>query len=109
MMARYMILFSLKGETVSRFMDKPSDRSSVVRDLVSQLGGEMESYYFMLGQYDGAVVCTLPDTTSAAALAAVVTGTGAFSRYETHELISTDDMISILQKAKEISYQPPGG
>ena len=107
-MAHYMILFSLTGETVGRFMQNPMDRSSAVRDLVSQVGGELEFYYFMLGQYDGAVVCTLPDTASAVALAAAVTGTGAFSRFETHELISTDEMVGILQKAKEISYQPPG-
>ena len=36
-------------------------------------------------------------------------GTGAFSRYETHELISTEEMIGIPQKAKQISYRPPGG
>lgn len=107
-MPRYMILFNLTGETLGRFMQNPTDRSSAVRDLISQLSGEMESYYFMLGQYDGAVVCTLPDTASAASVAAAVTGTGAFSRFETHELISTDEMVGILQKAKDISYQPPG-
>ena len=107
-MPKYLILFGLKGETVGRFMEKPSDRSQVVRDLMGQLGGELESYYFMFGQYDGAVICNAPDSASAAALSLAVTSTGAFSSFETHELISTDDMISILQKAKEISYRPPG-
>jgi uncharacterized protein with GYD domain len=107
-MPKFMILFGLKGETVGRFMENPSDRSAVVRDLVGQLGGEFECYYFMFGQYDGVVICNLPDSASAAALGAAVAGTGAFSRYETHELISTDDMVGVLQKAKEISYRPPG-
>jgi len=107
-MPRYMILFGLTGEAVGRFMQNPTDRSSVVRDLAEQFGGEMESYYFMLGQYDGAVVCTLPDSAAAAGVAAAVTGTGAFSRFETHELFSTEEMVGILQKAKGISYQPPG-
>jgi uncharacterized protein with GYD domain len=107
-MAKFLILFGLTGEAVSRFMEKPSDRSAVVRDLVAQLGGELESYYFVLGQYDGAVVVNLPDSASAATVAVAVTATGAFSRFETHELISTEDMLGILQKAKQLSYRPPG-
>lgn len=107
-MPKYLILFGLKGETVGRFMENPSDRSAAVRELVGQLGGELESYYFMFGQYDGAVICNVPDSASAAAVGVAVTGTGAFSKYETHELFSTEDMIGILQRAKEISYRPPG-
>jgi uncharacterized protein with GYD domain len=107
-MSKYLILFGLTGETIGRFMQNPSDRSAAVRDLVGQLGGELECYYFMFGQYDGAVICSLPDSASAAALGAAVAGTGAFSRYETHELISTEDMARHLQKAKDISYRPPG-
>jgi uncharacterized protein with GYD domain len=105
---KYLILFGFRGETVGRLMENPSDRSEVVRDLASQLGGELESYYFMFGQYDGAVICDLPDSASAAALGVAVTSTGSFSHYETHELISTEDMISILERAKGISYRPPG-
>jgi uncharacterized protein with GYD domain len=107
-MPKYLILFGLKGETVGRFMENPSDRSEVVRQLVSQVGGELDCYYFIFGQYDGAVILSAPDSASVAALSVAVTGTGAFSSFETHELISSDDMIGILKKAKEISYRPPG-
>ena len=108
-MPKYLFLFGLKGETVGRFMDNPSDRSVVVSDLVAQLGGTLESYYFMFGQYDGAVVCDLPDSASAATTAVAVAATGAFSTFETHELISSADMVGILERAKTISYVPPGG
>ncbi len=107
-MPKYLILFGFKGETVGQLMENPSDRSEAVRGLADQLGGELESYYFMFGQHDGAVICDLPDSAAAAALGVAVTGTGRFSHYETHELISTQDMIAILQRAKEISYRPPG-
>ncbi len=49
-MPKYLILFSFEGETMGRLKDNPSDRSEVVRDLVGQLGGDLECYYFMLGQ-----------------------------------------------------------
>lgn len=107
-MAKYLILFGLKGETVGRFMQNPSDRSEVVRDLCRQLGGQLESYYFMFGQYDGLAIAELPDSACAAAIGVAVTSTGIFSHYETHELIATSDFVGILEKAKGLSYRPPG-
>jgi uncharacterized protein with GYD domain len=107
-MPKYMVLFGLTGQAVKRFMDNPSDRSEVVRGLTEQVGGTLDCYYFMFGQYDGVVIADFPDSAAAVALAAAVTSSGAFSKYETHELITTGDMIGILEKAKAISYQPPG-
>lgn len=108
-MPKYLVLFGLKGETVARFMQKPSDRVAAVTELAAQVGGELESYYFMFGQYDGAVILSAPDSASVAAVSVAVTSSGVFSHFETHELISTEDMVGILAKAKGISYTPPGG
>jgi hypothetical protein len=55
------------------------------------------------------VVCSLPDSASAAAIAVAVAATGTFSHFETHELISPEDMLGILARAKDISYRPVGG
>lgn len=107
-MAKYLILFGLKGETVGRFMQNPTDRSQVVRDLVGQLGGQLDCYYFMFGQYDGMVIADLPDSATAATIGVAVTSTGAFSQYQTHELIGTEEMVGILKRAKDVSYRPPG-
>jgi uncharacterized protein with GYD domain len=52
--AKYLVLFSLTGETIKRFLAKPSDRAAVVRELAESVGGSLESYYWMFGQYDGA-------------------------------------------------------
>ena len=68
----------------------------------------MESYYRMFGQYDGLVIFELPDAQTTAALSQAVTGSGAFSRFETHELIKASDLAQIAELAKQISYQPPG-
>jgi uncharacterized protein with GYD domain len=107
-MPKYMVLFGLTGQTVKRFMDNPTDRSEAVRALIEQIGGTLDCYYFMFGQYDGVVIADFPDSATAVQAAAVVTSSGAFSKYETHELISTDDMMGILDKAKAVSYRPPG-
>ncbi len=86
-----------------------ADGGRVVLDLrVESAGGSMESYYWMFGQYDGLVIFELPDSKAAAALSLVVTGSGAFTTFETHELIEASDLAQIAERAKRISYQPPG-
>jgi uncharacterized protein with GYD domain len=108
-MTKYVILFSLTGEAVRGFITKPSDRAAVVSSLVESAGGRMESYYWMFGQYDGLTIFELPDSKAAAALSLAVTSSGAFSSFETHELIESGDLGEIAERARGISYQPPGG
>ena len=106
--AKYMILFSLTGEAIKGFVAKPSDRPAVVRELAESVGGSLESYYWMFGQYDGAAIVVLPDSRTAAALSLSVTSSGAFTRLETHELIEASDLAAIAERARGITYQPPG-
>jgi len=107
-MAKYVVLFSFTGETARRFVAQPSDRAAVVGGLVESAGGSLESYYWMFGQYDGLVIFELPDAQTAAAFSLAVTGSGSFTRFETHELIEAGDLAHIAERARQISYQPPG-
>ena len=106
--AKYLVLFGLTGETMKRFVAKPSDRAAVVQQLAESAGGSLESYYWMFGQYDGAGVFVLPDSHTMAAVSLAATSSGAFTRFETHELIESSDLTAIAERAKGISYQPPG-
>jgi uncharacterized protein with GYD domain len=101
-------LFSFTSETAKRFVAKPSDRAAIVREMAESAGGSLESYYWMFGQYDGAVVFDLPDSRTMAAVSLATTSSGAFSRYETHELIESSDLTAIAERAKGITYRPPG-
>lgn len=107
-MAKYLVLFSLTGEAIRRFVAKPSDRAAVVQELTESVGGSLESYYWMFGQYDGAGVFVLPDSHTMAAVSLAATSSGAFTRFETHELIDSSDLTAIAERAKRIAYQPPG-
>ena len=59
-------------------------------------------------QYDGAAVFDFPDSRTMAAVSLAVTSSGALSRFETHELIESSDLTAIAERAKGITYQPPG-
>jgi uncharacterized protein with GYD domain len=108
-MAKYMALFNLTSEAIRRFVASPSDRAAVVRGLVESVGGHLECYYWVFGQYDGMAVFEMPDAHTTAATSLAIVSSGAFSRFETHELIEAGDLPAIAERAKEIVYQPPGG
>jgi uncharacterized protein with GYD domain len=107
-MAKYLVLFSLKGETINQFVAKPSDRAAVIGGLAESVGGSLECYYWMFGQYDGMGIFELPDSHTMAALSLAITRSAVFTRFETHELIEASDLIAIAERAQGIAYQPPG-
>ena len=77
--AKYLVLLRLTGETMERFVATPWDRAAVVRELAESGGGSLESYYWMFGQYDGAGVFGMPDSHSMAAVSLAATSSGAFT------------------------------
>jgi uncharacterized protein with GYD domain len=107
-MAKYLVLFSFTGDTVKRFVENPSDRAVTVRGVAESVGGRLECYYWMFGQYDGMAIVEMPDSRTAAAATLAIVSSGAFRHFETHELLETDDLPAIAERARLIGYQPPG-
>ncbi len=107
-MAKYMALFNLTSEAIRRFIANPSDRAAVVRGMVESVGGNLECYYWVFGQYDGMAVIEMPDAHTTAATSLAIVSSGAFTHFETHELIEASDLAAIAERAREIVYQPPG-
>ena len=71
-MTRFVIFFTLTGQTISRFIETPSDRAAAVRALLEPVGGKLISYDFMFGEDDGMVVFEVPDSQTAAAISLAV-------------------------------------
>ena len=107
-MAKYLALFGFTSEAIKQFVANPSDRAVVVRRLVESVGGSLECYYWMFGQYDGMAIVEMPDSQAHAAATMALISSGAFTHFETHELIEADDLTAIAERAREIAYQPPG-
>jgi uncharacterized protein with GYD domain len=109
-MPKYAVLFSITGDSLARFIEKPGDRRGPVSKLAEAVGGKLETYYWMFGQYDGIAIFDCPDSAAAAALSLAASSSGAFRHFETHELIAADELVKILDKARTVrpSYVPPG-
>lgn len=108
-MVKYLALFGFTGETVKRFVENPSDRAVAVRGLVESVGGSLECYYWMFGQYDGMAIVEMPDSHTHAAATMAIISSGAFTHFETHQLLEAGDLPAIAEQARLIVYRPPGG
>ncbi|MDP9497932.1 MAG: GYD domain-containing protein [Actinomycetota bacterium] len=107
-MPKYLLQWNFKGEALKGFMERPSDRAAVVDQAAQSLGGSLESYYWMFGQYDGFAVVDMPSPDAAARLSLTIASSGAFTRVERHELLTTEEVLRIVRAPGEVQYQAPG-
>lgn len=108
-MPKYITFFSYTGAAAKALIDKPTDRSAAVKTLVESLGGKLEAFYWMHGNFDGFLIANLPDGASVAALSAAVASTGAVNTLESHEIFDREAQAQIVKSAKTavVGYQPP--
>ncbi|WP_270935206.1 GYD domain-containing protein [Falsiroseomonas oryzae] len=110
-MPHYMLRWSFKDTTIKALTENPQDREQAARQVIESFGGRLLCYYLSLGEHDGFCVAEFPDTTSVAAASMRVTGSGAFSRFETVALLTMAEARQAMQKVKDTgtgNYSPPG-
>ncbi len=109
-MPKYAFFFRLSSGTIAAALETPTDRAQVVERTAREVGGHLESYYWMFGDYDGFAVVEVPDSKAAAAMSLAATSTGAFALFSTHELIPAAEINDRLAEAKRVAavYTPPG-
>jgi uncharacterized protein with GYD domain len=76
--------------------------------LVESLGGKLITVDYCFGEFDVVSIAELPDNTAMASLVMAVGASGSVTNLRTTVLIPTADGFAAAQRAKEISYLPPG-
>jgi uncharacterized protein with GYD domain len=91
-------------------IEKPSDRSQVIKGLVEKAGGKLVALYFTTGSNDVVLVSELPDGADAVALGMVVAASGSLSKVETVRAWTPAEFKGIAEKAHKVAsaYTPPG-
>jgi uncharacterized protein with GYD domain len=107
-MALYLTRFSYTPETWARMMKSPEDRREAARKYIESVGGKLQGFWYAFGPYDGYNLWEAPDNVSMAAVAVAISGGGALSSFETTVLLSVEETMEALQKARDIKYRPPG-
>lgn len=106
-MPRYLIQASYASPAIAAFVSNPQDRTPLIRALAEKMGGKLESLDFCLGEHDIISVVTLPDDTTAAALALAICAPGHIKSYKTTRLLSSQEFLTAQQKAHGTGHQAP--
>ena len=59
------------------------------------------------GDYDSIAILQMPDNIAAASLSMALMASGVFKKIKTSSLITWDDGVEAMKKAKKVAYQPP--
>ena len=110
-MHHYMMMFQYTPEAQAALVSNPEDRSQAIGNLIQQAGGEMESYYYCFGEYDGVFTFQVSDDETAQAVAHAVASTGTISHERMISLQTVEEKMQTLQKAQQLAqaFQPPSG
>ncbi len=108
-MPLYEMRWMFKDAALKSMTDTPQDREPPARELIEGFGGKLHHYYFMLGEYDGLAIVEFPDNASAAATSMRASASGAFARFETHPLLTTQKAQRAMQMVKDraVAYCAP--
>ncbi len=107
-MPEYLTRFKQTPETWARLIESPEDRRRAVGEAVEAAGGRLVGFWYAFGEYDGYALTEGLSNVDIASVLAGVVASGAFSAFETTVLITVDEMLDALGKAKGASYRPPG-
>lgn len=105
-MPHYLQQVAYSREGWEALVANPQNRIEAVRPAIERLGGRIESAWFSFGDYDVVVITDLPDNVSAAAIAMAFAAGGACKSVQTTPLISADEAVQALRKARECGYRP---
>ena len=107
-MGAYLMRFSYTPETWSKLIQNPEDRREAARSYIEHAGGSLVGFWYGFGQYDGYVLFEAPDNVSLAATVLAIAGGGALASVETTVLMTVEETMAALAKAKEVGYRRPG-
>ncbi|RWM20333.1 MAG: GYD domain-containing protein [Mesorhizobium sp.] len=107
-MPMYLSRFSYTPETWARLIENPEDRREAARTYIESVGGNLHGFWYAFGEHDGWTLWEAPDNVSMASVMLAIGAGGALRSYETTVLLSVEETMQALGKAKSIRYRPPG-
>ncbi|MDQ3823427.1 MAG: GYD domain-containing protein [Actinomycetota bacterium] len=107
-MAVYLMRFSYTPETWARLIQTPEDRREAARAYIEKVGGSLQGFWYGFGQHDGYAIFEAPENVSMAGVVLAIAAGGAVGSVETTVLMTVEETLEALGKAKEIGYRRPG-
>ena len=108
-MPNYLVQFSYASRSIKGLVEQPDvDHAEQASAMLASLGGKLLGYWYAFGEFDGVVLMEAPDSSTAAAVAIAIGGTGEVTRLETTVLITMDEARAAVRKAATATHLPPG-
>ena len=107
-MAMYLTRFSYTPETWARMIESPEDRREAARSYIESVGGKLHGFWYAFGEHDGWNLWEAPDNVSMAAVSLAIGAGGAVRSIETTPLLSVDEAMEAMRRAKSVRYRRPG-
>jgi uncharacterized protein with GYD domain len=105
-MGKYLIRANYTLNGTKGLVEKGgSARRAVVEQMLKELGGKLESFYFAFGDTDVFIIADIPDAKSAAAVSLTVNAAGG-AQVTTTPLMTAEEMDEATRKS--VRYRPPG-
>ncbi|MCY4528888.1 MAG: GYD domain-containing protein [Chloroflexi bacterium] len=105
-MPKYLVQGSYTKEGLSGLIKEGgTGRREYVENLVDEIGGSIEAFYFAFGDSDLYAVVDLPDDVSATAASLAIGASGAAS-IKTTVLVTPETVDEAVKMS--VGYQPPG-
>lgn len=105
-MTKFLIKASYTSDGVKGLLKVGgTNRKQAVEKMLNDMGGKLEAFYYALGDCDAYVLCELPDSTSAAAIAFTINASGLVS-ISTTVLLNPDEVDKATKLA--VNYRSPG-
>jgi uncharacterized protein with GYD domain len=104
-MPLYLQQVAYSREGWSALIGNPHDRIEAVRPAIEKLGGKVREAYFSFGDYDVVIITEYPNNVNAAAIAMAVAGGGACKAMHTTPLLTREEALEAVKKAKSSGYK----
>jgi uncharacterized protein with GYD domain len=106
-MAVYALQTAYTSVGWAALLKDPQNRMEAVKPVVQRLGGGIVDGWLTFGEYDVLLICQMPDNVSATALSMAISAGGAVKAVKTTPLMTFEEGIEALKKAKVAEYAPP--
>jgi uncharacterized protein with GYD domain len=103
----YLVQAAYSSSAAAAIVYDRQHREEALRKSCEALGGKMHHFFFCFGDYDTMVLVELPDNTAAAALSMSAEASGALRTIHTTVLLTVDEAMEAMKKARTDQYQPP--
>ena len=107
-MPLYMTQFSYTSEAWAALARNPEDRSTVLGELIENLGGRLIAFYYSFGEYDGVFIYEAPDESTAATAILAAISPGHVKTVKTTTLLTVEDTMEALRRAGAMTCRGPG-